>query len=132
MAETATMLKAHPSPAAHSDRLAACIDACRACLISCTSCADACIGGDDPKKMAECIRTDLDCADICTATLAVLTRQTKTNTSIVKAQLQAMVAACKACGDSCMSHADNMEHCKLCGETCRDCEQKCNDLLSSL
>ena len=99
--------------------------------MSCTSCADDCIGADDPKAMAECIRTDLDCADICAATVAVLTRQMKPNGSVQRAQVQAMVAACKACGDSCMSHADNMRHCKLCGQTCRDCEQKCNDLPSA-
>ena len=132
MNDTTTMLNSHPSPAAHVGKLAACVDACRACLVTCTSCADACIGGDDPKAMAECIRTDLDCADICAATISVLTRQTKPNTSILKAQVQAMVAACKACGDSCLSHADMHEHCKLCGETCRDCERTCNDLLSSL
>jgi hypothetical protein len=130
--DTATILKSHPSPAAHADKLAACIDACRACLVSCTSCADACIGGYDPKAMAECIRTDLDCADICAATIAVLTRQTNTNAAVQRAQLQAMVAACKACGDTCMSHADKHEHCKLCGQTCRECEQACNDLLSNL
>ena len=132
MTDTISMLKSHPSPAAHAEKLAACIDACRMCLVTCTSCADACLGGDMPKEMAECIRTDLDCADICAATIAVLTRQTKTDGSIVKAQVQAMAAACKACGDTCMSHADKHEHCKLCGETCRDCETACNDLLSSL
>ena len=132
MNDTATMLKSHPSPVAHADKLAACIDACAACLVSCTSCADACIGGDMPKEMAKCIRTDLDCADVCAATIAVLTRQTKPNPSIQRAQLQAMIVACKTCGDSCMSHADVHGHCKLCGQTCRDCESKCNDLLSVL
>ena len=130
--DTTTMLRSHSSPATHADEIAACIEACRACLVTCNSCADACIGGEDPKAMAECIRTDLDCADICVATIAVLTRQTKTNASIQKAQVHAMAAACKACGDSCMSHADKHEHCKLCGETCRQCEQACNDLLSIL
>ena len=132
MADTLSMLRSHPSPAAHADELAACIDACLACLVSCTSCADACVGGDDPKSMAHCIRTDLDCADACAATVRVLARQTATDFKIVRAQVQAMAAACKACGDSCMSHADHHEHCKLCGQTCRDCERACDDLLSAL
>lgn len=132
MADTASMLKTHPSPSGSVDKLAACIDACRACLVSCNACADACLAGPDPKKMAHCIRTDLDCAAICAATVAVLCRQTEPSGALLRAQVQAMVAACKACGESCMAHADQHEHCKLCGETCRDCERKCSDLLSAL
>ena len=100
--------------------------------MSCTACADACAGGDDPKSMAACIRTDLDCADLCAATISVLCRQTEPDYAILRAQVQSMKTACKSCGDTCMSHAGKMAHCKQCGETCRACESKCDALLSAL
>ena len=132
MASTLQMLKSHTSPVTHVDKLAACIDACADCIITCNACADACLGGPDPKKMARCIRTDLDCADICAATTAVLSRQTEPDDALIRAQVQSMQTACKACGDECMKHADEMEHCRICGEACRRCEQACKDLLSAL
>lgn len=132
MADTVPMLKSHPQAVGHIDQLAACIDACGACLVSCNACADACLGGSEPQVMARCIRLDLDCADLCAATLAVLCRQTAPDYGLIRKQVESMQLACRACGDECMNHADRMEHCRLCGETCRDCEQKCDDLLAVL
>lgn len=130
--KTTAMLKSHPNPAAYQDVLVNCIDAAFACAQCCTACADACVGGEQPKKMAYCIRTDLDCADICDATGHVLSRQTQPSVTLLKSMLQTCRTACRVCGDECREHAETMEHCRVCGECCRECEQACEQLLAAL
>ncbi len=81
-----------------------------------------------------CIRLNLDCADICETTGKVLLRQTETDVTVLRAQLQACAAACRACGGECQSHAEgmDMEHCRVCAESCRRCAEACEKLLASL
>ncbi|MGV7852926.1 four-helix bundle copper-binding protein, partial [Mycobacterium kansasii] len=57
-------------------KLTACIDACVECGQACTACADACLSEDSVAHLTKCIRTDLDCADICELTGRVLSRHT--------------------------------------------------------
>ena len=92
----------------------------------------ACLAEDMVAELRDCIRTDLDCADICAATGAVLTRQTGENTAVLRAQLEACRTACSACAEDCEQHAGMHEHCKVCAEACRRCEQACADLLAAL
>ena len=81
------MLDVHPQAARGADntKLAACIAACFQCAQTCTACADACLAEDTVADLVFCIRTDLDCADICTTTGSILTRQTATNAGISRA-----------------------------------------------
>lgn len=130
--KTAAMLKAHPMPAAYQKALAECIDAAFECAQCCTACADACVGGEKPKEMTYCIRTDLDCADICDTTGHVLSRQTQPSATLLKQIIEACRTACRVCGDECRAHADKMEHCRICGACCRECEQACEQLLAAM
>lgn len=132
------MLQTHPqlgqSPF-DMDALTTCIDACFECAQVCTSCADACLGETEHAgHLTHCIRLNLDCADICTTTGRVLVRQTQPDLAVIRAQLQACVAACNACGDECQQHAEKMDmkHCAVCAESCRRCEQACQKMLDSL
>ncbi|CAM5552035.1 Four-helix bundle copper-binding protein OS=Streptomyces fumanus OX=67302 GN=GCM10018772_61990 PE=4 SV=1 [Streptomyces fumanus] len=83
-------------------------------------------------ELTKCVRTDMDCADICTATADVLSRHTGYDATITRAVLQTCAVVCKACGDECASHADMHEHCRICAEACRSCEQACDNLLGAL
>jgi uncharacterized membrane protein len=98
----------------------------------CTACADACLSEDMVADLVKCIRTDLDCADICTATGNALSRHTGFDATVTQALLQACASVCKACGNECQQHADMHEHRRICAEACRRCEVACNDLLASL
>ena len=82
--------------------------------------------------LRDCIRTDLDCADVCAATAALLSRRTGSNLEVVKAQLTACRTACAACADDCEQHAEMHEHCKHCARACRRCEKACADLLAAI
>lgn len=133
MTNAAAMLETYPkSINLDRDLLARVVDAAVACSQTCTACADACLSEDMVAELTKCIRTNLDCADICATTARVLSRHTGYDANITRAQLEACVQACKSCGDECEQHAGMHEHCRVCAEACRACEQACRELLSSI
>ena len=128
------MLETYPKDLGGVDRgkLLACIEACVECAQACTACADACLSEDTVADLRKCIRSDLDCADVCDTTGRVLSRHTGYDANLTRAVFEACATACKACGDECASHADMHEHCRVCAEACRRCEQACNELLAAM
>ncbi|WP_106399486.1 four-helix bundle copper-binding protein [Actinocorallia populi] len=102
------------------------------CSQACTACADACLSEQDVADLAKCIRTDLDCADICDTTARVLSRHTGYDANITRAQLQACAQACSACATECERHAGHHEHCRACAEVCRRCAEACRGLLAKM
>lgn len=130
MKTTKLMIKAHPhEPLCDSDKLAAAIAEIHICAQACTACADACLAEKNVADLIGCIRSDLDCADICRTTGAVLSRLTQPDTELVRSLLQTCAVACGACAEECEKHADMHQHCKLCGAACRSCEKECVNLL---
>jgi hypothetical protein len=134
MSQTTAMLDAYPTALGDIDKaaLARCIDACYTCAQACTACADACLSEEMVADLTKCIRTDLDCADICETTGRVLSRHTGYDANLTRAALQACATACRTCGEECDQHAEMHDHCRICAETCHACEQACNDLINSL
>jgi hypothetical protein len=130
---TRLMLDAYPK-SINLDRtkLSAAIDAVIACAEACTACADACLSEDMVAELTKCIRTDLDCADVCGATARVLSRHTGYDANLSRSLLDACATACKTCGDECTRHAGMHEHCRICADTCRACEEACRDLLAAI
>ena len=134
MTVASQMLDTYPADLGSVDKqkLVACIEACYECAQSCTACADACLSEEMVAELTTCIRTNLDCADVCDTTGRVLSRHTGYDANLTRAVLEACAAACKACGDECESHADMHEHCRVCAEACRRCETACRELIASL
>ena len=128
------MLRTHPSKTQVDPRLIqACIKACFDCAQTCTACADACLGEQQHVQMlVRCIRLNLDCADVCETTGRVVSRQTQPDWSIVRAQLEACMAACRSCGAECQKHAGMHEHCRVCAEACQRCAGACDSVLQAL
>ena len=120
------MLGSHPK-AGHglSRPLAECVEECYACAQVCESCADACVGERVVADMAQCIRLDLDCVDVCVATGAAATRRTGVNEDVLIGLLEVCALACRTCAQECERHASKHEHCRLCAEACRACERAC-------
>jgi hypothetical protein len=112
--------------------LAAAIEALSDCAQACTGCADDCLSEQNVAELTRCIRLNLDCADICTATLRVASRQTEYDANVTRSLLQACVAACRSCGDECGRYEEMYEHCRVCAAACRRCEQACNELLAAI
>ena len=112
--------------------LAAAIDALGDCAQACAADADGDLSEHNVTEMITCIRLCLNCADVCTATAAVISRPAGYVASVSKPLLEACVAICRSCGDECERHADMHAHCRVCAEACRRCEQACQELLRAL
>jgi hypothetical protein len=108
------------------------VDACAECASACSACADACLGQEEVANLRECIRLNLDCADVCAATGAVVSRLTRPHRTPMKALLHACIEVCRTCGGSCASHAGMHSHCRSCAEVCRNCELACAALLDAV
>ena len=112
--------------------LAATIDALNDCAQACTANADDDLSESSVPDLVKCIRLCLDCADICTTTVGVTSRQTDYDANVTKPLLEACIAACKSCGDECQRHATMHAHCQVCELACRRCEQACKQLLAAM
>ena len=134
MTATQRMLESYPRDLGRIDRplLLACIEACFECAQVCTACADACLSEKMVGDLTTCIRTNLDCADICETTGRVLSRHTGYDAHITARMLDACAQACQSCGDVCAQHSTMQEHCRVCAESCRNCEEACRELLGAL
>ena len=53
------------------------IEACVACAEACERCATACLHEPDVAAMADCIRLDRDCADLCRLAATFLARESE-------------------------------------------------------
>jgi hypothetical protein len=78
------------------------------------------------QQLKQCIRLNLDCADVCGATGALASRRTGSNEPILRQMLQTCAAACQVCGEECQRHAG---HCRICAEACRRCDQACQEAM---
>jgi hypothetical protein len=134
MSQATAMLDTYPMDLGWVDKrvLSASIETCYDCSQTCTACADACLSEEMVAELTKCIRTNLDCADMCDTTGRILSRHTGYDANLTRAVVQACVQACKACGDECANHAAMHEHCRVCAEECRRCEQACRELLAAL
>jgi Domain of Unknown Function (DUF326) len=117
---------------ADADLLAAVIDALTDCAQACTADVSADLSEPQLAEMVTCIRLCLDCADICAASAAVVSRQAAYDPAVVRPLLEASAASCRSCGDECERHAAHHPHCRVCAAACRRCEQACRDLLAAL
>ncbi len=92
------------------------------CADACNHCATACLDEQDVKMMVKCIKLDLDCAQICSLTAALIARGSEHGKHLLKECAE----VCNACADECEKHASmGMEHCKKCAEACRACAIAC-------
>lgn len=127
------MLASHPGARGNATEfLVLAIEACADCGQACVACADACLAEDVGPKLRQCIRLNLDCADVCAATGALASRAATGDGTLLKALLEACGLACRLCADTCLRHAHVHEHCGICAGCCRRCERACWDAATTL
>lgn len=124
----AKMIAAHPDVTGLNETLALAVRHAMFSAAICTSCADACSA--EAMDMRQCIRTCMDCADICDSTFKVATRRTESNDLVLQEMLQLCVTACDVCAEECAKH-DN-DHCGLCAEMCRECARDCRAAIETI
>ncbi len=131
--QTQEMIASHPDVRGNVNKaLLAAIDAAYACAQTCTSCADACLAEEMVAQLRQCIRLNLDCADVCAATATLSNRRTGSDEEVIRKMLDACATACRLCGDECQRHASMHEHCRICAESCRRCQTACQDALKTM
>ena len=127
------MISTHPHVrGSTNDALVRCIEACYECAQTCTSCADACLGEEMVRELTQCIRLNLDCADVCFATGTVASRRTGSDEIIIKRLIEACAEACRLCGEECRKHASHHEHCRVCADACQRCEEACRSAAGTI
>ncbi|PMS29745.1 four-helix bundle copper-binding protein [Paraburkholderia rhynchosiae] len=102
-----------------------CISACDACATACDHCAASCLSEQRVAEMAECIKTDIDCAAACRFASGAMARGSK------RARMICGMCAdlCDACAQECEKH--DAQHCKDCAAACRSCARECRVMASS-
>jgi hypothetical protein len=127
------MFASHPNPASDAgDEAFALVLAAAECAAVCTTCADACLEEDDPAALQSCIRSNLDCAEICAVTGRLIARPGEQDPRTLRAQLEACAIACRYCAEECERHAGEMAHCRICAESCRACAGACDRMQQAL
>ncbi|WP_082341237.1 four-helix bundle copper-binding protein [Sporosarcina globispora] len=91
---------------------------------ACNVCYDACLGEEDVKMMADCIRLDRECADICT----FAAKSMQSNSQFAKGICTLCADICEACGKECNNH--DYGHCQKCAEACFKCAEECRKMAS--
>ncbi|WP_233880905.1 four-helix bundle copper-binding protein [Virgibacillus halodenitrificans] len=89
------------------------------CMEACNHCYNACLQEDDIKMMADCIRLDRECADIC----GYLEQAISRGTPFVPELASVCAKICEACGNECKKH--DHAHCQACAEACLKCAEEC-------
>ncbi len=130
---TQEMIATHPDVRGNVNKaLIEAIDEAYACAQTCTSCADACLAEQMVAELRQCIRLNLDCADVCAATATLGNRRTGSNEEVIRKMLDACITACRLCGAEYQRHASQHEHCRICADSCKRCEAACQSALRSI
>jgi hypothetical protein len=90
------------------------------CAAACEYCMDSCLSEDDVKMMVNCIRTDRDCARICTMVAGLVA----SNSPLALRLLPECEHMCIVCAEECERH--DMDHCRECAKVCRECAEVCH------
>lgn len=104
------------------ERFASSIEACVRCAQECEYCASACLEEHEVEMLAECIRLDRDCADVCWSASAFMSRGSRFAAEVCRVCAE----ICDACGDECAKHKH--AHCQRCAEACRHCADECRQM----
>jgi hypothetical protein len=132
MTFTREMLEAAPVDLEFGvEELAEAIDTSASCAQACTSCASSCLGEDDVAELSRCIALCMTCADVCEATVRVLSQQVQSDPFVSHQLLEACVRTCTRSAEECERHAAHHRHCAICLKACRACIKACGSLLES-
>ncbi len=129
----AEMMSSHPfAPRDAGEALQRCIEECYSCAQACSACADACLGEPHLFHLRDCIRLNLDCADLCATIGRVATRGTGIREGLLAEILNTCALICRFCADECDRHSRQYEHCRICAAACRSCAEACGEAIRAL
>lgn len=104
--------------------LQASIEKCFACAAACEHCATACLDESDVAGMKDCIKLDMDCADMCRFAASVMAR----GSAFAGDVCTLCAGICEACAAECGKH--DHDHCQACAEACKQCAEACRAMMA--
>jgi hypothetical protein len=106
------------------ESMKSCIDACNDCAIACEHCASSCLSEKEVQKLVRCIALDIDCAEVCRTSVALMSR----GSELAGLQCETCAQVCDTCAEECEKHP--LQHCRECAQACRRCADECRRMAS--
>ncbi|QGU09841.1 four-helix bundle copper-binding protein [Leclercia sp. J807] len=104
------------------DEFKKCIESCYLCAAACDHCAASCLEEGNLDMMRECIKLDMQCANICRLAAQFMTL----NSDSSQALCRLCADVCQKCGDECGKHEH--DHCQECSRACHHCAEQCRKM----
>ena len=96
------------------------------CAIACDECFSGSLKTHDIHMMAECMRLNIECAQICRLTGTFIAQGSEYAPELANVCCD----VCAACAQECEKHLH--DHCIACAQICRSCEEACDNYSHSL
>ena len=112
--------------------LAHILDALSGCEEAVTACSAGMLAAQDLDRMRASVLRDLDCGDVVATTRRLLIRATADHNTLISAQLEACLIACRRSEEQCKLTAEEHEHCRLCAEATHQAAEACSRALEVL
>jgi len=110
------------------ERIRTCEGACDELIAVSENCADACLALHGDGEITACFLADLDCVEIGSVTIRVLSWTTSTNHATAIAILDACVEACTASAAACERVAQLYPSWRTCTAACHRLSNACTEL----
>jgi hypothetical protein len=108
------------------------LDVLSDCEKAVTACAGGMLAAQDIERMRSFVLRDLDCGDVVATTRRLLTRAAMDDNTLITAQLEACLVACRRSEEHCKLTAAEHEHCRLCSATTHQAAEACHQALKVL
>jgi hypothetical protein len=115
-----------------SGTLASVVDALSGCEEAVIACSAGMVAEQDIDRMRASVLRDLDCSEVLATTRRLLTRATAGDSTLIAAQLEACLIACRRSEEQCKLTAAEHEHCRLCTAATHRAAEACRQALEVL
>jgi hypothetical protein len=115
-----------------SGTLAHVVDALSGCEEAVIACSAGMVAEQDIDRMRASVLRDLDCSEVAATTRRLLTRATADDSTLITAQLEACLIACRRSEEQCKLTAAQHEHCRLCTAATHRAAEACRQALEVL
>ena len=115
-----------------SGTLAHVVDALSVCEEAVIACSAGMVAEQDIDRMRASVLRDLDCSEVVATTRRLLTRATADDSTLIAAQLEACLIACRRSEEQCKLTAAEHEHCRLCTAATHRAAEACRQALEVL
>jgi hypothetical protein len=108
------------------------MDALSGCEEAVTACSAGMVAEQDIDRMRMNVLRDMDCSEVVATTRRLLMRATADDSTLITAQLEACLIACRRSEEQCQMTAAEHEHCRHCLTATHRAVEACRQALAVL